>query len=199
MIEKKESNKIFTYILSLIILIAVAVLVYTNLPESEDDDKSISTNSTIQKNTVFLNISVNDQLKSYTISDLEKMESYSGIGGKISKKQTTTGPFNITGVKLSTILSEFELPANYNITAIGNDGYDQIYTYNESMGNVLIYNDTRIEKGFGGVTLIIAYKIDGKYITDPEEGPIQLVFVDDYFTASNYWAKMLENIEIIEV
>lgn len=194
--EKIESNKIITYLLSLTILITVAVLVYTNLPDSENDENSISTDSNIKNSAIFLNISVNDQIESYTLSDLENMESYSGVGGKISKKLTTNGPFSVTGVKLSTILTEFELPINYNVTAIANDGYNQIYTYEESMGNVVIYNDTRIEKGFGGVTLIIAYKIDGKYLIDPEEGPLQMVFVDDYYTASNYWARMLENIEI---
>ena len=199
MIEKKESNKILTYILSLIILIAVAVLIYTNLPESKNDDNTITTDSDIQKNIIILNVSVNSQIKSYTLEDLENMDSYTGVGGKISKKQTTTGPFSVTGVKLSTILSEFELPLNYNITAIAKDGYEQPYTYEESIGNVTLYNDTRVEKGFGGVTQIIAYKINGEYITDPEDGPLQMVFVDDYYTESNYWARMLENIEITEI
>ncbi len=39
---------------------------------------------------------------------------------------------------------------------------------------------------------------EGEEIIDSEDGPLMIVFVDDYYTDSGLWAKMLVSIEIIE-
>ena len=46
--------------------------------------------------------------------------------------------------------------------------------------------------------MIIAYKEEGVDITDLEDGPLMVVFVDDYYTDSGLWAKQLTKIEIID-
>ena len=92
------------------------------------------------------------------------------------------------------------LPENYNVTVTASDGWSIEYTKNQINGAFDLYNETGdlIEDRI--VTMILAYKEDGGYITDEEEGPLRIVFVgEDVITASGLWLRMVESIEIIEI
>ena len=48
--------------------------------------------------------------------------------------------------------------------------------------------------------MIIAFKKDGEYITESEEVPFRIAFINgDKITASNLWARMVTSIEINEI
>jgi hypothetical protein len=203
MIEKKNTNKILTFILALIICISAVVLLYVNVPEDETADgniidDNINDNQT-EESDIVLTVRFGDEQFNYTIDEIKSMSSYTGEGSKINKKYTITGPYNYTGVKISTFLSEFEnLPLNYSINSMSSDGYTQHYTYQEMQGNVEKLNETRVSLGIGNFTMIIAYKQDGVDITDSEDGPLMIVFVDNYYSDSSLWARQLNLIEVIK-
>ncbi len=198
MIEKKNSNKILTFILALIICISAVVLLYVNLPEDETADGNINNNQK-EEYDIVLTVRYDDQEKNYTLDEITSMISYTGDGAKINKKSTITGPYNYTGVKISMFLSEFEdLPINYSINSSSIDGYIQHYTYQEIQGNIEKLNETRVSVGIGNFTMIIAYKQDELDITDSEDGPLMIAFVDEYYSDSSLWARQLNLIEIIK-
>jgi hypothetical protein len=198
MIEKKNTNKILTFILAVIICISAVVLLYVNLPENETADGNINDNQT-EDSEIVLTVRYGDEQFNYTIDEIKSMISYTGEGSKINKKYTISGPDNYTGIKISTFISEFEnLPLNYSINSMSTDGYTQHYTYREMQGNVEKLNETRVSLGIGNFTMIIAYKQDGVDITDSEDGPLMIVFVDDYYSDSSLWARQLNLIEVIK-
>jgi len=133
---------------------------------------------------------------------IEDFESYSGYGGIIKPGWfpdiVVEGPFNYTGVKISTLLEEFpDLPDSYNITVTSSDDRTNEYNFSQINGNVGVYNGTSNESyTTGGVTMILAYKKEGEYL-DETEGPLRIVFINDgEFTSSKLWAKFIVSIEI---
>ena len=200
--DKILKDKTTTIALAVVIFIAVIALIYVNLPESEKTSDDSTDNDAVSPpiEEIILTVSFDDQQFNYTFSELENMTSYTGLGGKIDKKSITTGPYNYTGVKITTLLDKFEnLPENYNITATSSDDYSQSYTKSTIEGNITLYNDTNSQLNVGDLTVIVAYKIEDEYITDPEYSPIMIAAVDSYYTQSNLWARMLVSLEIVEI
>lgn len=188
-----DTNKTLTIILAIVITLSAVVILYVNLPQSNEDNETT-------EGEIILTVVYDDQELTYTLSQLEEFTSYTREGGKINKKSTVTGPYEYTGVKISTLLNELsDLPDSYNITATSSDGYKQEYSYEQITGTVTLYNETRNETGQGSLTMIITYKEEGEYITDPEYGPVMIAFVDDYYTDSALWARMLEKLEITSI
>lgn len=206
MVEKNNTNKFVTIVLAVIICISSIVILYVNLPEEEIKDYNINDNnngyvdSNQTNNTEkVLTVIFGEEQINYTIDEIKSMVSYTGQGAKINKKLTITGPYNFTGVKMSAFLSEFgNLPSNYSINTISADGYSQHYTLNQIQGSVEKLNETRVSLGNKNFTMIIAYMQEDEEIIDSEDGPLMIVFVDDYYTDSGLWAKQLALIEVIE-
>lgn len=204
MVEKKNTNKILTFILAVIICISAIVVLYVNLPRDETADGNINdgniNNNQTEESDIVLTVKYGEEENNYTIDEIKSMVSYTGQGAKINRKYAITGPYNYTGVKISMFLAEFEnLPISYIINSTSTDGYTQNYTYQEIQGNVEKLNETRVSVGLGNFTMIIAYKQDGVDITDSGDGPLMIVFVDEYYSDSSLWAKQLSFIEIIKV
>lgn len=208
MAEKTNTNKMLTIGLIIVVALAAIVMIYVNLPqedtentEPEDNTNDDTTNDGEQNNqseTVLTLIYGEEQIN-YTIEEIKSIDSYTGIGGKVSRKPSTTGPYNYTGVEMKTLLSEFEnLPENYSIKTTSTDGYPGDYSYNQINGTVELYNETRVSQGNATLTMIVAYMEEDTDITDSDDGPLIIAFVDDYYTDSSLWAKMLASIEIIE-
>ncbi len=194
MTEKIKTNKILTIMLALIICVSAIVLLYVNLPKDEKTEN----NQTEEPATV-LTVIYGGKKINYTMDEIKVMDSYTGEGAKINKKLTITGPYNFTGVKISTFLSELEnLPINYSINTTSNDGYSQHYTSEQIHGIVEKLNETRVSLGNSSFTMVIAYMQEVEELTDSEDSPLMIVFIDDYYTDSGLWAKKLASIEIIE-
>jgi hypothetical protein len=201
MAKKEETNKIITIVLAIVISLAALTILYFNLPDSDESDDKVtpSTGETI------LTVSYEDESIEYDLNSLENKEEYTGSGGYIKTKLlpdsvVINGPWEFTGVQLSTFLSDFEdLPNNYNVTITASDGWISEYTKQEVQGNVNIYNESGEIIETSGATMIIAYKEEGEYISE-EDGPLRVAFLgDNMITESNLWSKMVESIEITEV
>ena len=195
-----DNNKLITIVLAVVIVIALIVVVYVNLPRNEttDDNDDATDDGDTTEEPVLLTLIYDDQEKTYTLEQLESLDVYTGLGGYINQKNTTMGPYNYTGVTISTLLNELnDLPENYTIKITASDTWETDYTKNETLGNVEIKNETAIITGTGGATMIVAYKEEGEYITDTTIGPLRVAYVDEYYTPSSLWTKMVVTIEVI--
>lgn len=187
--KENNTNQLITLGLIIVIIIAAIILLYVNFPRTEN----------IIQDENILNLKYGDQQINYTISELESLESYNGIGGFINRVNKTYGPYEYTGVPISYLIEQMtNIPENYSLLITASDGWETTFDINKIHGNVEIYNETGIKEGTGNTTMIIAYKENGEYITNPDEGPYRVTFVDDYYTSSSLWSRMVESIEIIE-
>ncbi len=192
----ERSNKIISVALAIVICIAIAVIIFVNLPQQEQEAED-------GKLKGYVNIIYGEQTYNYTINDLIKLDSFTGIGSFIKlgwlPQIVIDGPFNYTGIEITSLLNKFEnLPDSYNITVKASDGRVTNYSYSEIIGNVELYNNSGNVTGNGGVSMILAYMQDGEYITDSDEGPLRIAFLDnDSITSSKLWTKMVISIEVI--
>ncbi len=160
--------------------------------------------------SVLLIIMFDDFQANYTLEDIETLESYSGTGRNIKTKLLPDSVeisdiHEYTGVRITTLLEKIpNLPDNYNISVISEDGWTATYTMNETLGYVDVYDETGNIISTVAAVMIIAYKEDGSYYSefDPENeiGPLRVAFVgDDVITSSSLWSKMVVSIEIISL
>jgi len=199
---ENKSNKIITMVLALIIIVAAVTILYISLPQEKE--KSGGTQTPVQ--ATILTVVYGDEQVNYTLQQLENLTSYTGSGGYIKvgmlpDQVVIDGPFNCIGVKITTLLShDFNLPYNYSIAVKATDNQTKEYYYNLSQinGNANVYNESGIPNYTGSMTTILAYKIDGDYITD--KGPLWIAFLDEgKITSSRLWTKMVYYIKINEL
>jgi len=199
MAKEDNTSKMLTILLVIVIAISAIIVLYINIPQNKTDDGKIDNSETNEESETILTVIYGNEQINFSMDEIKAMDSYTGQGAKINKKLTITGPYNFTGIKMSTILSELEnLPTNYSIDTTSTDGYLQHYTYNQIQGVVEKLNETRASLGNVSLTMIVVYMQEGEEITDPDDGPLMIAFVDDYYTDSGLWARMLASIEIIE-
>jgi len=69
-------------------------------------------------------LTYDDEHIPYSYSDLTNLETYSGLGGRLNVLGEVVGPFEYTGVHISTLLDQIpDAPAVANIVVISSDGY----------------------------------------------------------------------------
>jgi hypothetical protein len=203
MAEKKDS-KLITILLAIIIIIAIIALVYANLPEEETKEDNDNNNDIIPIGEEILSIIYESQKTNFTLSELEALEAYSGSGSYLKigalPDIIIDGPYNFTGVKFSTLISQIDsLPKNYNITVTASDGWTSEFTKDQINGDIELYNETGEKIEEGNATMTLAYIEDNEYINE-NDGPLRIAFIgENVITASNLWSKAVEIIEIIEV
>jgi hypothetical protein len=203
MAEKKDS-KLITILLAIIIIIAIIALVYANLPEEETKEDNDNNNDIIPIGEEILSIIYESQKTNFTLSELEALEAYSGSGSYLKigalPDIIIDGPYNFTGVKFSTLISQIDsLPKNYNITVTASDGWTSEFTKDQINGDIELYNETGEKIEEGNATMTLAYIEDNEYINE-NDGPLRIAFIgENVITASNLWSKAVEIIEIIKV
>ena len=114
MLDEDKTNKIITVVLALIITIAAITLIYVNLAEDTDEetdqDQQDETNNETDEEIIFT-LSYGDEIKEYSLSMLEEIEAYESYGGLIKlgwlPDIVLEGPYNYTGIKITTLLDEF--------------------------------------------------------------------------------------------
>ena len=204
MAKENVSSKIITIILVLIISIAAITIIYVSLPKTESNESTNNENQNGEEpqQDVLLQVIYGDIVKDYTLNELEDLESFTGLGGYINKVNVTSGPFELTGVRISTFLNQFDINSeNYNITVTASDGTQQEFNISNIKGEIPIFNETGVQIGNSGVIMILSYKIDNEYI-DVSDGPLRLTFdydAENSFTSSNLWVKNVVSIEITDI
>jgi hypothetical protein len=207
MLDNKNSNKIISIVLAIIVIISVITIVYVNLPrvEKKDIDEGLESQDDKQEPEmgIIFSLIYQEDVFNYTLDDLEGLEYHSSKArmikvGALPDNIIIEGPFEFIGVRITTLLEEIEnIPENYEIIVTSNDNINFKYNLSQIYGEVTIYNETGDIIAGKGAEMILAYKQDGKYITDEDYRPLRLIFANENITGSNIWARMVNSIEII--
>ncbi len=223
----QNQNMIITAALAIVIIIAIGAFAYTNLFSPDDtinddtnnentddstdetEDDSDDTSDENIEDEILLTIIDKGVNYTYTLSDLEAMESYSGSGRYIKTKLLPDtvvlgDKYNYTGVTLSSLFEDVNISDNsYQLNIISSDNWTTTVSMNESLGKVDIYEENGNLTDDGTAVMIVAYKENGEYYSDidpdNEIGPLRIAFVgeDTPITSSSLWAKMITTIDII--
>jgi hypothetical protein len=209
-----------TTALAIVIVIALGVFAYTNLidpndntnndtKEDESDDSSDdNTESDSIDEEIVLTIIHQGTNYTYTLSDLESLETYTGTGRYIKTRllpdSVVLGTiYNYTGIRITSLLEDVNVSfEEYQLTINASDGWTTTYSMNETQGNVDVYNETGSIVENKAAVMIVAYKEDGEYYSeiDPENeiGPLRIAFVGDDtpITSSGLWAKSIVTITL---
>jgi len=149
-------------------------------------------------NTAFFTLTYHGEQYEYTLEELESLEEYMGTGGHLKVTGDITGPFEYTGVRITTLLNQLpNPPETYNLVTISNDGYLYTFTYEQTQGDVKVYDTNGNYVGRGGVVMLLAYKEHGDY--DFYGGPLRITWVNDNnaVTDAPLWPKYITEIEVI--
>lgn len=209
----KNQNLLITAALAVIIIIAIGVFAYTNLfnpNETIDDstndtnpDESSGTGDNEQNNTndeILLTIQQGGINYTYSLSELEEMESVNGKGRKINSIGEISDPYNYKGISINTLTERFDLSSDQiEIKVIANDGYSRNFTLNESDIEITVYNEDGNLSANQSVTIIIAYMQDNQHYTG--SNPLRIAFIGENMpiTSSSLWVKNITTLELKEI
>ena len=169
-----------------------------------------NTNDQDDKNSIILIINCNNEKNTFTLDELENIESYSDTGRYIKTKLLPdsieiSDSHEYTGIRLVTLLEQTaSLPDNYYVSIVSSDDRIVNFTKDEIFGNIDIYDENGEIISSDGAVMLLAYIEDGKYYseidTGNEIGSFRVAFVgDDIITSSSLWSKMVVSIEIISI
>ena len=133
-----------------------------------------------------------------SLNQVKGFPSYSGAGGYKNKVGTIAGPFNYTGVNISSLLWLVGgMKDGDSVIVTASDGYSKTYSFNEITGNLELFDNNGTSLGVGITTPMLAYSEEGNDITNG--GPVKLVFVtmEGAISSSSYWIKEVVKIEVI--
>ena len=172
------------------------------------DNNEKSNEDTIS--SVLLTITFDDYKVNYTLNDIEILETSSGAGGYIKTKLlpesvVISDIIEYKGVSLPTLLDKIpNIPDQYNISVVSDDGYNKTFSRNETLGYVDVYNENGDIISNESAVMILAYKendlLYSEFDSENIIGPLRIALIgDDVITSSNLWLKMVVSIEILQL
>lgn len=207
----QNQNMVLTAALTIVIIIALGIFAYTTFfssDESINDDTnnddinnhSDNTDNQTSDEEILLTIMHQDVNYTFTLSDLEEMDSISGKGRKINAIGEISEVYNYTGVEIISLMEPINVSSDtYQITVIASDNYSKDFTVNESNIEVDIYDDDGNISSNESATMIVAYKEGNQYYTEPN--PLRIAFIGDTtpITSSGLWIKSVTTIEVSSI
>jgi hypothetical protein len=194
-----KTNKIISAVVAITIIIAIAVLIYVNLPKpTEKTNDNTDDHKTIPPT---LTLIYDDEQKNFTFGEIERLESYTAKGGYRNSIGVIKGVGNYTGVNITTLVNTLQpVPYRYTLQVFSEDGKNMSYNYSTIIGQVPIYNPVNGSAiGTGNMTLVLAYQFEGDWLNESSDGKLRIVFLDNqgFITESKYWMKMVTSIRVI--
>ncbi|MCX6671588.1 MAG: hypothetical protein NTX92_06685 [Euryarchaeota archaeon] len=194
-----KTNKIISAVVAITIIIAIAVLIYVNLPKpTEKTNDNTDDHKTIPPT---LTLIYDDEQKNFTFGEIERLESYTAKGGYRNSIGVIKGVGNYTGVNITTLVNTLQpVPYRYTLQVFSEDGKNMSYNYSTIIGQVPIYNpENGSAIGTGNMTLVLAYQFEGDWLNESSDGKLRIVFLDNqgFITESKYWMKMVTSIRVI--
>ncbi len=193
----ERGEKIAIGVLAVAVIAAVAVFAYYQLPE---DDGGCG-------DTV-LTVTYQGDEWSYTLCDLKDMDGITGDGGWRTRKPRIEGPWQFTGVSLSTLFEEIQVPVGENasvtVTDTGDpddpdDNYSLTLDSEMLKGNMTTYDDSgNVTNDTAAPIPMLAYRQDGEALDD-EDQPLRMAFVvqeGDIYTSSRNWVSSVDLVDI---
>ena len=194
-----KTNKILAAVLVVALIVALGVFIFVNLPK-----QTSSPGGSTQPGTTVLTLTYNGHQTNYTLNQLESLESFTGEGGYRTNYPAIKGQGNYTGVRIQTLINTLSnVPNNYSIIVFSSDDTNRSFNFSTIMGYVPTYNPDNASDaqpiGYGGLTMVLAYKYNGVYLNESKEGKLKIVFLDDQgsITSSGLWWKYVDAIHII--
>jgi hypothetical protein len=180
-----------------VILMMFTLLPFTNAIAQSYTSVTTDTNELLTHTNDTLTLTYNGEHKYYNLEDLLNFDLLTGNGGRLKVTGTISGPYEYTGVLVTTLAQEFPLmTSEYRMVAIADDGYTISYTYDDILGNIMVYDTNGEEIGIGGVSMILATMEDGQ---TGYPGSYRIAFINqgEPITDSSLWAKYLVELEFI--
>jgi hypothetical protein len=193
---------IISAVVAMAIIIAIAVLIYVNLPKPTEK----TNDNTDDQKTVppALTLMYSDEQKNFTFGELERLESYTAKGGYRTQSGFIKGLGNYTGINITNLVSMFQPTLyQYSLQVFSDDGENTFYNYSTILGNVNIYNPENASDpnpiGKGNMTMVLAYQYEGSWLNESNDGKLKIVFLDQNgsITKSSLWWKKVISIRII--
>ena len=102
-----------------------------------------TTTSTVAAGPTVLTVSKGNQVKTYSLADLQALPSVSGNGGSKGKGGTITGPYTYQGVALMDLLNAVGgISQGQSVTLTSSDNYTTTLTYDVITNNSFNFYDT---------------------------------------------------------
>lgn len=184
-----KDNKFFIGLLAMAIVVAIGVFAYYQLPQEK--------NSGCGGNV--LTVTYQGEEWSYTLCDLQNLESYTGIGS-MKTQRGIKDPHTYTGVRFAALLQEMDIDqASVAVNVTAADGYYQIFNQSVLRGDIEVYDQAgNITNASAEPVFIIAYQQNGEDIGE-EDGPLRVACVgeENIITSSKYWVKQVVRIEVV--
>ncbi len=194
-----KTNKIITAVIVIAVILAIAVLVYVNLPkQTETPEDNNQDHKTIP--TTFA-IIYNDEQTNFTLGQLERLEPYTAKGGYATQSGSVKGVGNYTGVNITTLIDTLQpKPYRFSLEVISDDE-TYFFNYTTIMGYVNVYDpeNASIPIGKRNMTMVLAYQFEGDWFNETKDGKLKIVFLDmnGSITESTLWRKMVNSIRVI--
>jgi len=191
------------YILAIMLAFLMIFSLTTGCLENEKESDGI------EEPSIILTVFYDDYQANYSLENLEALDSYTGTGAYIKDKflpddVITDDVREYTGVRVTTLLEEIsDLPENYTVSIVCDDGYTKNFTMNQTLGYMDVYNETGTLMSNETAVMIVAYKENGSYYSeiDPENeiGPLITAHVGNntIYTSSGFWLEMVVSIEVL--
>jgi len=194
-----NTNKIITAVVTIAVILAIAVLIYVNLPkQTETPQDNTNDHKTIPPTLILI---YNDEQINFTLGQLERLEPYTAKGGYRTQSGFVKGVGNYTGVNITTLIDTLQpIPYRYSLQVISDDG-NYSFNYSTVMGYVNVYDleNASILIGKRNMTMVLAYQFEGDALNETSDGKLKIVFLDENgsITESALWRKKVNTIRVI--
>jgi hypothetical protein len=133
-------------------------------------------------------------------SDIGNLTSITAVGGYKNKIGKITGPYNYTGVPLTTLFGLIGgIKQNDLLIVTASDGYSMTLNYSQVNGDFVTYDPKTGNPEAHNQSLIpmIAYFKNGANLSS-SEGPLRLAIVgpEGLLTTSSYWVSMVVKLDL---
>jgi len=141
--------------------------------------------------------------KSFTLAQLEALPSYTGYAGIKDSVGVITAPTQYTGVPLSELTAQVGgVDPSYGVTVLGSDGYGMTFSAAQAAGGDFTTYDpvTGAERPPAyRLTLVLAYRHQGKPLDPTVDGPLHLVFAEpkvDIVVDGHWSVRWVDRLEV---
>ena len=147
---------------------------------------------------VAVTVTADGEARDLTITELAKMDLYSGSGYFKKSTGTIVGPLNFTGVPVRDLVDLVMEDDNYSLNTVAWDGYEMTYNSGQvESGTFPVYDLDGVLLGPENLTMMLAIEDNGVRLPYDE---LRIVIVDNEsqpVTDGHYWAKMVKELNVV--
>jgi len=195
-VQTKRSSKVRWAILVLIIgvlCIVAAAVVYAQPWGKNNPDENIKWSLTL--------VGTNNEQRIVSYDEIKAMPYYEGQGGFFTTVGVINGPYKVRGVPVIDLCEMVGGMTSSDILFVSaEDGYSAVFGYDQVAGNLDTYDPkTMMVTPHKELKLILAYRLNGKPLSDEIGEPLRLAAVgsDDLLTEGHYWVKWVNKLEVV--